>query len=95
MHCEITDYYFNKFFVELQIKKDNLKSVFWVPEFGHQNPYTGPQNNLNMSLLIMMAHFILNFLQNIVRKDVRGTYVIRDHQQITFVILNKFCPLSK
>ena len=44
MHCEITDCYFNKFFVELQIKRDNLKSVFWVPEFGHQNPiYRSPK----------------------------------------------------
>ena len=33
MHYEITDH-FNIFLVEIKMKKENLKSVFWAPEFG-------------------------------------------------------------
>ena len=49
MHYEITDRYFNFFFVEIQLKKENLKSDFWAPEFGHPNQYTGLSNGLNTS----------------------------------------------
>ena len=52
MHCEIIDRYFNGFFVQIQLKKENFKSFFWVPEFGHPNRYTGLQNSLNMSLQV-------------------------------------------
>ena len=45
MHCEISDRYFNAFFVEMQLKKENLKSVFGCP-----NRYSGLPNALNMSL---------------------------------------------
>ena len=41
MHCKIFYHYFNVLFVEIQLKKENLKSVFWVPEFGCPNWYTG------------------------------------------------------
>ena len=34
------------------MNKENLKSVFWVPEFGHPNWYTGLPNRLDMSLSI-------------------------------------------
>ena len=34
------------------MNKENLKSVFWVPEFGHPNWYTGLPNGLDMSLSI-------------------------------------------
>ena len=50
MHCEIIDRYFNAVFIETQLKKENLKSVFWAPEFGHPNRYTGLSNSLNTSL---------------------------------------------
>ena len=50
MYCEIIDCYFNVFFVEIQLKKENLKSAFWLPEFGCPNHYTGLPNALNMSL---------------------------------------------
>ena len=43
MHCEIIDRYFNIFFVKIQLKEDNLKSVFWVPEFGAQTVYQSPK----------------------------------------------------
>ena len=46
MHCEITDSYFNELFVEVQLEKENLKSVFW-----HPNRYTSLPNSMNMSLL--------------------------------------------
>ena len=45
MHCKIIDRYFNAFFVEMQLKKENLKSVFGCP-----NRYNGLPNALNMSL---------------------------------------------
>ena len=49
MHCEIiaTSTYF---FVEIQLKKENLKSVFLAPEFGCPNWYIDFPNSLNMSL---------------------------------------------
>ena len=50
MHCQITDHYFNMFFVEMQVKK-KLKSVFWAPEFGCPNRYTSLPNDLNTSLV--------------------------------------------
>ena len=37
MHCEIIDRHFNVFFIEIRTKKENLKSVFWAPEFGHHS----------------------------------------------------------
>lgn len=47
MHCEVIDHYFKVFFVELQLEKQNLESVFWAPKFGHPNGYTGLPNDLN------------------------------------------------
>ena len=32
MHCEIIDHYFNKFSVAIQLKKEKITSVFWVPK---------------------------------------------------------------
>ena len=37
MHSKIIGRYFNVFFFQIQLKKGNLKSDFWVPEFGHPN----------------------------------------------------------
>ena len=31
------------FFDEIQLKKQNLNSIIWVPEFGCQNRYTSYQ----------------------------------------------------
>ena len=39
------------FFVEMQLKKQKLKSDFWVPELGCPNRYTGLPNGLNTSLI--------------------------------------------
>ena len=50
MHCKIIDRYFNAFFVEIQLKKENLITVFLAPEFGRPSGYTGLQNDLNTSL---------------------------------------------
>ena len=44
MHCEIMNRYFNVFFVEMQLKKENLKSVW------HPNRHTALPNGLNTSL---------------------------------------------
>ena len=38
-------------FVEVQLNKENVKRVFWVPEFGHPNWYTGIPNGLDTSLI--------------------------------------------
>ena len=39
------------FFVEIQLKKENLKSAFWSPEIGHPNSgIIVSQNNPNTSL---------------------------------------------
>ena len=50
MHCKIIDRYFNACFVEIQLKKENLITVFLAPEFGRPIGYTGLQNGLNTSL---------------------------------------------
>ena len=34
MHYEIIDHHSSIFVVEMQLKKENLKIAFWVPEFG-------------------------------------------------------------
>ena len=49
MHCEIIDRYFN-IFVEIQLKEDNWKGIFWASDFGHPNQYIGLPNSLNTSL---------------------------------------------
>ena len=42
MHCEITDHHFNKFFVEMQLKKQNVKrDVGAQTSIPVCNPYTG------------------------------------------------------
>ena len=46
MHCEIIDCYFNVFFVEIHLKKENLKSAFWVSGVGHPNWCTSPPNGI-------------------------------------------------
>ena len=38
MHCEIIDRYFNLFFVEILLRKENLQIVFWVPNPVYQSP---------------------------------------------------------
>ena len=43
-------YFINIFLAEIQLKKENLKSVFWAAEFGHSNWYTSLLNHLNMAL---------------------------------------------
>ena len=42
--------YIQHIFVIEQLKKENLKSVFWAPEFGRPNRYTGLPNGLDTSL---------------------------------------------
>ena len=43
MHCEIIDCYFSVFFVEIQLKKENVKSIFlgtkvWTPYWSPKRP---------------------------------------------------------
>ena len=40
------------------MKKLNLKSVFWVQEFGHPNQYTSLTNNLNTTVAEEIRHTI-------------------------------------
>ena len=61
IHCEIIDHCCNVFFVEIQLKKEHLKNVFWVPEFGCPDWYTGLPNSLNMSLVFNTDRLDLNF----------------------------------
>ena len=56
MLCEITDCYFNMFFVETQLRKENLKSIIWVPEFGCPTQYTGFPNSINMTLIYIYIY---------------------------------------
>ena len=49
MHFLIIDCYFKVFFVEIQLKKENSKSVFWAQEFERPNHYIGLPNDLNTS----------------------------------------------
>ena len=50
MHCEIIDHQLSVFFVQIQLKKENLKSVFQMPEFRYPSWYTGLQNGLDTLL---------------------------------------------
>ena len=50
-HCEITDRFFNIFFVEIQWKR-KLEKCFWAPDLGHPNQCICLPNNLNTSLSI-------------------------------------------
>ena len=43
-------YFINIFLAEIQLKKENLKSVFWAAELGCSNWYTSLLNHLNMAL---------------------------------------------
>ena len=49
MLCEIINHYINVFFDEIKLKKENLKRVFWAPEFGRPNRYTDLLNGLATS----------------------------------------------
>ena len=62
MYCGMIDCYFNKFFVKSQLKKENLKSVFWATEFGCPNRYTGLPNGLNTSMDIQ------DYFEHIIKK---------------------------
>ena len=46
-------------FAEIQLKKVNLKSVFWAPEFECLNHYTGLPKGLDTSLA---EHFLLSVI---------------------------------
>ena len=45
-HCEVTD----ATFVDIQLQKENLKNIFWAPEFGRPNWYTSLLNGQDTSL---------------------------------------------
>ena len=40
------------YFGEIQLRKENLKSVFWVTEFGCPNRYTSLPTSLNTSMYV-------------------------------------------
>ena len=63
MLCEIIDRYINVTFAEIQLKKENLKRVFCVPEFRHPNRYTGLPNSLDVSLAIISIVKPINSVQ--------------------------------
>ena len=50
MQFEIIDRYFKLFFVEIKLKKQNLKSGICASEFGRPNRYTDLTNGLDTSL---------------------------------------------
>ena len=61
MHCEIIDRYFNVFFVEIQLNKENLERDFWKPKYVYPKLYTGLPNGLNKwlknPLILLMSAF--------------------------------------
>ena len=81
MYCEVTDRHFNVFFVEIELKKENLKSVFWAPESWRQNRYTGLQNGLNTPLptkwsnnqTSVFVHFVGLALKGLIRLLISKT----------------------
>ena len=56
MLFEFTDCYINRFFDEIKLKKENLKIVFWVPEFGCPNWYTWYIPNSLVTSLNIRSH---------------------------------------
>ena len=73
MHCEIIDCHFNIFFVEIQLKKENLKSVFWGAEFGHPNRYTDLPNSLDTKLTCCVGNGIHKDPLGVSLKAISGT----------------------
>ena len=56
MHLEIIDHYFNLLFVEIQLKKENLKSVFWGARVWVAKPvYRSPKLPGNVTVLIILT----------------------------------------
>ena len=43
--------------MEIKLKKENLKSVFWAVEFGRPNQYTSLPNGLDTSLQTKQSIF--------------------------------------
>ena len=64
MHSEIDDRCFSVFFVEIQLKKENLKSVFWVPEFRCPHQCTCLPNGLDLSLNVAVV--VVPFSQKLI-----------------------------
>ena len=74
MHCKNIDCCVNAFFAEIQLKRENLNSVFWAAESGLPNRYTGLSNDLNKSMpttrscvsnaFFNSASVLLNFYMN-------------------------------
>ena len=56
MQCETIDSYFNVFFVQVQLKKQNLKSVSLAQECWLPNQYTSLPNGQDTSLLISVKY---------------------------------------
>ena len=70
MHCEIIDRYFNVFFVEIQLQKENLKKVL----FGRQN--LGPHTGMPVSQTAYICHsykddYFVNKKKNWIEENMR------------------------
>ena len=75
MHCEIIDRYLKLFFVEMELKKENLKSVFWA----------GLPNVLNMSL---DTKYLFTEIINVIRNS-RNIYKVElKFDNLNFAIFN-------
>ena len=66
IHCKIIDHYFNIFFVEIQLAKENLKNVFWAPEFGCPNRYISLRINLDTLLKKIQTKCRINYFSHFV-----------------------------
>ena len=58
-------------FVEVQLKIEKMKSVFWAREFGRPNRYTGLPNGLDTSLQKTYVSFF-----EIVKEKVNAGFVV-------------------
>ena len=84
MHCEIIDCCFSLFFVEIPLKKENLKyflgTTIWASKLVYRSPKRPEYGT---------AIFALSF--RIYSKENRS--LTGDHQQITFEFFNRTCLL--
>ena len=62
MHYEIIDHHSSIFVVEMQLKKENLKIVFWAPEFGCQTFSQTAWIRHLFFLFIIIIHSIIVFI---------------------------------
>ena len=84
--------------IELHNHQSDLNSCLWLY---YGNVITELEKNTNKKDTVHGAcnltklHFKILIYLLLISNNVWAIFSLRDHQQITFVMLNRLCPLSK